>query len=294
MTSSSLPLRLPNAGEVTAGGLSSPMSVSRPLYFTFSTLGFPDGGWEDAVSQARAAGFEGVELRALRGSVDLPKALEKEFVTPAGFARAIKESGLRVPSLDSSLRLHDASDDHWRELASLAEWAQGAGVPSLRVFDGGETGSGCRPEVRARMLRELDAWHHLKEQEGFSCDLIVETHWALVQPRDVLSFAEESGGRLRLLWDIGHTWTHSGMSLSETWKLLKGLVGHIHVKDLVKAEAVHDTLPGEGMLPVPALFDELARDGFNGPVSLEWEKFWHHHLPTLEEALESGRKHGWW
>lgn len=144
------------------------------------------------------------------------------------------------------------------------------------------------------MLRELDAWHRLKEKEGFSCDLIVETHWALVSPLDVLSCAKESGGCLQVLWDIGHTWTHSSMSLSETWSLLKGVVRHIHVKDLAKAEAVHDVLPGEGMLPVPALFDDLARDGFRGAVSLEWEKFWHHDLPPLEAALESGRKHGWW
>jgi sugar phosphate isomerase/epimerase len=270
------------------------MPASRPLHFTFSTLGLPDGGWQDALETARAFGLAGVELRALQGSVDLPSALRKEFETPQRFAQAIADSGLRVPSLDSSLRLYEARDDHREELLSLAEWAHIAGIPHLRVFDGGEIGSGNRPEVRADMLRELDAWHGLKEKEGFSCDLIVETHWALIHPRDVLSFSEESGGRLRLLWDVGHTWAHSGVSLAETWSLLKDVVRHIHVKDLVRAETIRDVLPGEGMLPVPALFDDLTRDGFSGAVSLDWEKFWHRDLPPLQDALESGRKHGWW
>lgn len=270
------------------------MSASRPLYFTFSTLGLPEGGWLEAVELARTFGFGGVELRALQGSVDLPAALRKEFETPGRFAKAISDSGLRVPSLDSSLRLYDANSGHRDELTALAEWAHAAGVPYLRVFDGGETGTGSQPEVRAGILRELDVWHRLKEKEGFSCDLIVETHWALVHPRDVLACAGESGGRLQLLWDIGHTWTHSGMSLPETWTLLKDVIRHIHVKDLVREEAVRDVLPGEGMLPVAALFDDLVRDGFSGAVSLEWERFWHRDLPSLQEALESGRKHGWW
>jgi sugar phosphate isomerase/epimerase len=57
---------------------------------------------------------------------------------------------------------------------------------------------------------------------------------------------------------------------------------------------VRDALPGEGVLPVSDLLDELARDGFAGAVSFEWEKFWHRHLPSLHEAMESGRRHGWW
>lgn len=270
------------------------MSVSRPLQFTFSTLGLPESGWDDAVALARAFSFEGVELRVLQESVDLPAALRKEFETPERFAKAIGDSGLRVPSLDSSLRLCDAREDHRRELLSLAEWAQAANVPYLRVFDGGELGAGSQPEVRTSMLHELDAWYRLKEREGFSCDLIVETHWALVRPRDVRSFSAESGGRLRLLWDIGHTWTHSRESLSETWAELRDIVRHIHVKDLARDPVVRDVLPGEGMLPVPSLFDQLVSDGFSGAVSLEWEKFWHRDLPSLAEALESGRKHGWW
>lgn len=247
---------------------------------------------------ARVHGFAGLELRALRGRVDLPAALLEEFGSPEVFARTVKEAGLRVPSLDSSLRLHDAGDAQRIELEVLAEWADAAGIPYLRVFDGGETGAGSRPEVRTKILREWNAWQHLRERRGFACDVMVETHWALVDPKAALQLGEESGGRLRLLWDIGHTSIHSGLSLTDTWALLRELVCHIHLKDLAPDAATprgwRDVLPGTGKLAVPALLDELSREGFAGAVSLEWEKFWHRDLPPLEEALLSGRRHGWW
>jgi sugar phosphate isomerase/epimerase len=274
------------------------MSQLPSLLISFSTLGLPEANWAAACAVARAYGLGGVELRALGGSVDLPRALKQEFSTPPVFADACTESGLKIVSLDSSLRLIDAQEDHRQELRTLAEWAHAASVPFLRVFDGGQIGEGRDAAVRSAMLRELDVWQQLKEREGFSSEVMVETHWALTEPKDARLLAEESGGRLHLLWDVCHTWLHSGVSLAETWEELKPWVSHIHVKDGVRDPnapgGFRHTLPGEGELEIPALLETLAGDGFKGAVSLEWEKFWHPDLPSLEDALSAGRRHGWW
>jgi len=38
----------------------------------------------------------------------------------------------------------------------------------------------------------------------------------------------------------------------------------------------------------------LRRDGYDGAVSLEWEKMWHPYLPDLSEALGAASVQGWW
>jgi sugar phosphate isomerase/epimerase len=53
-------------------------------------------------------------------------------------------------------------------------------------------------------------------------------------------------------------------------------------------------LPGDGEMPATELFDVLAQGGFNGAVSLEWEKLWHPYLPSLREALQATVAQMWW
>jgi sugar phosphate isomerase/epimerase len=148
------------------------------------------------------------------------------------------------------------------------------------------------------MLDELDRWQRWREEKGISCELMVETHWALTDPKDCLRLGKESGGRLTLLWDIGHTWNRRWVAPHEDWPMLKPLVRHIHIKDAVKdtttPKGLKHVLPGSGEMPVVPLLEALDRDGFSGPVSLEWECFWNPEMPPLEEALASGRRHGWW
>ena len=75
-------------------------------------------------------------------------------------------------------------------------------------------------------------------------------------------------------------------------------VVHVHVKDSVsRPSARHPytyVLPGDGEFPAAPLFAELRAGGFDGPVSLEWERMWHPYLPPLDEALRVAGARGWW
>jgi sugar phosphate isomerase/epimerase len=273
----------------------------RPLFFAFSTLGCHQAGWEEAAALAKAHGFPGLELRALKGGVDLAAKLEETFGTPAAMQEAVAASGLRVASLDSSLRLLGPQEEHQREVAALASWADGLGVPYLRVFDGGAFGEGRYPGIRAALRQALGAWEELRRKEGFRCGLMIETHWALTDPEACARLGEESeaeGGTLNLLWDSCHTWNHAGAGLVEAWERLKPWVRHVHIKDAVRdpssPKGIRYVLPGAGELSMPALLDALERDGFAGPVSLEWERMWNPELPPLDEALRAGARAGWW
>ncbi len=272
--------------------------MKRGLCFSFSTLGCPRAGWDEAARLARLHGFSGIELRALNGSIDLPPQLEETFVTPGGMAGAARDSGVPVVALDTSLRLIEAGEEAWNEVLALAPWADASQIPFLRVFDGGASGAAADPEVRAALRRALETWSALRAKHGFACDLMVEAHWALADPQACVRLGEEleaRGRNLHLLWDIGHTWNQAGLEPEKGWALLRRWVRHIHVKDGVReGEKFRHMLPGEGAISVIPLLAALERDGFAGPVSLEWEWMWNPELPPLESALESGRRHGWW
>jgi len=272
--------------------------MNRSLFLAFSTLGCPAANWEEAAAIARSHRFPGIELRSLRGRTDLPALLKEEFATPEKMAAAVAASGLRVASLDGSLRLADASAAHRAEIAELAVWADALGVPWLRVFDGGENDSGSRPEIRRAIRDELARWADLRAEKGFRCDLVIETHWALTDPDHCVRLAEELNGSLNLLWDVCHVWRQKRISPVEDWKKLRPWVRHIHIKDLAadpaSPEKLRYVVPGEGIVPIPALLELLERERFAGAVSLEWELLWNPDLPPLEAALASGARHGWW
>lgn len=271
------------------------MNSYPPLSFSFSTLGWPQATWTEAAALARYWGFAGVELRALHGRLNLPSALSEEFQTPQNMAALVAKSGVRVTAMNSSLKLLDPTPADWEEITQLAAWADALGVPYLRVFDGPEKEDG------PTLLDGIARWSTLRRQRDFRCDLMIETHSSLLDARQCQSLGQEleaAGFSLNLLWDSFHTWKHHGAQPAEDWEILKPWVRHIHLKDGVSAPEVPSglryELPGEGDFPARPLLEALRRDRFTGPVSLEWERLWHPELPRLEEALTSGRRHGWW
>lgn len=268
------------------------------LNYCFSTIGCPNATWEEAARIAASHHFAGVELRALRGRIDLPTLLAEEFGTPERMAAALSKSDLRVVALDSSMQLLGAQEEHRREVERLAEWADALGVPFVRVFDGDASPGRSNEEMRTAMISELELWAEVRDRKQFKCDLMIETHGVFSDPESWLHLAAEATTDLHLLWDTCHTWNRCGVAPTSHWEMLKPWVRHIHVKDAVRDSAAHKglryVLPGKGDFPIHPLLAALKRDRFTGPVSLEWELLWKPELPALEEALASGREAAWW
>lgn len=268
------------------------------LRWTFSTLGTPEASLAEAAALARKFDFRGVEIRALLGRIDLHQLLKDEYENPMGFAAAVSAQNVPVVALDTSFRLLGGKEEDRRETVALARWADAAGVPYLRVFDGGDYRRDRNAEARRTILKELNWWEGIRRQEGVQCRLMMEPHWAMANAEDIVLLAESAGENLSILWDVGHTWNYSGRDPVEDWPRLKPFVCHIHVKDAVRdasmPDGMRDTLPGQGQLPLLELFQALEEDCFSGPVSLEWERYWNPSLPGLETAWRAGRDAGWW
>jgi hypothetical protein len=259
-----------------------------------SSLGCPELGLGDILALAARHEVPAVELRSVGGEDDLAAYLARAFGTPAELVALVRAQPVRVVALNASLRLVGATDEDRARLAALAPWADALGVRRLRVFDGGSRwGSAERAESEAT----LRWWRALRRSQGWQVDLMVETHDVLLTAAAITRFAAEVPG-VPVLWDAHHTWRKGGEDPVATWRAIRPLVVHVHVKDSLPIPGPRHpftyVLPGDGEFPIAPLLAALTADAFAGCVSLEWERRWHPGLPPLDEALRTAARRGWW
>ena len=262
-----------------------------PYSRAFSTLGCPEMPLGDALALAQRHRLDGVELRSLGGSVDLPAYFQKKFGSPSQLAA--QRPAVPIFGLSTSLKLIGSTPAAREAFLQFVPWAEALGVPRLRVFDGG---SALDAAELTEAAATLQWWRELRAEQGWHVDLMVETHDTL--------FTAEKIGRLvafapgtAILWDTHHTWKKGGEDPVTTWRAIAPHVVHVHVKDSVsQSSARHPftyVLPSEGEFPMAPLREVLQAE-FPGCVSLEWEKMWHPYLPSVEEALTVAARCGWW
>lgn len=261
----------------------------------FSTLGCPEADLHSALMLAERYHIDAIELRSLADTINIPAYLASEFGSPEGFEAAMHEQKVHIAALDTSLHLADAKTPDKEQFLAFVPWAEAAGIRWLRVFDGG-TKLSERAAITAA-AETVKWWREMREDNGYTTDIMVETHNKLFTAAAVKRFLT-AAPKTAILWDAHHTWKQGGEDPLATWRAIGASVVHIHVKDSVPIETpTHPfkyVLPGTGEFPMIALRDALATAGFSGPLSLEWEKLWHPELPPLEEALKAAVQREWW
>lgn len=259
----------------------------------FSTLGCGDLDLDGVIGLARAHGIPAVELRVLGGSLDLPAYFSGRGDSAATLSSKVRDCGVRVLALATSLRLLDGSDADVEKFLEFAPWADALGAPWLRVFDGGVDANGAE---LGRAASILSRWREHRAARGWRTDIMVETHDALRGADAIGRFTRALPGT-KILWDTYHTWSKGGENPADTWPAIRPSVAHIHVKDsrIANDEGRKSgyVLPGTGDFPMAALRQALGTR-YTGAVSLEWERQWHPELPPLDEALRSASSRSWW
>lgn len=260
----------------------------------FSSLGCPELSLDETLALAAKHDVPCVELRALGGTVDLGAYFAQQFGSPERLAERLRASATRLVAFNASLHLVGATEAERAQLVGLAPWAEAAGVRWLRVFDGGRSVDAA--EI-AEARETLAWWKTLQARHGWRVGLMVETHDSLFTAAAVRRLLDAAPD-VAVLWDAHHTWRKGGEDPLVTWGAIRERVVHVHVKDSIAVPSARHpftyVLPGDGGFPIAPLREALVRDGFSGPVSLEWEKMWHPYLPPLEEALRVAVGRGWW
>ena len=87
--------------------------------------------------------------------------------------------------------------------------------------------------------------------------------------------------------DLGH-WARSGLDPVACLKTLKGKLISIHAKDLDAAGDLEaqDVTMGTGVIRYDHVFEELARQQFDGPIYVECEHDWEDNLASVRAGID--------
>lgn len=250
-------------------------------YTTYSTR-----HWSPAQIAERAAalGYQSVELRAYDGSN------VRSDLTPAECAqlrRTFDSAGLPVCVVGTSCRFAPSEEEAAaaveEALRYLAIAAQ-LGAPVIRVFGGAFDREKVSEEQAVE--RVAGALSRLAPHaERARVKIALETH-------DGFSAGALVGRALRR---VGHPmvgacwdWLHPcrvGETPAQTAEHLRGLLLHAHTKDARRnAKGGWDAeYFGMGELPLADILGEMVAQGYDGPLSLEWERGGD---PEPEKALQ--------
>lgn len=255
--------------------MNSAMTPANPL--AFSTLGCPGWSWEQILRAAQDYGYDAIELRGLEDEMDLPRAAPFTPARRADARRQVEEAGLSVCCVSSSGTVAKNNVDHVR---AHAELARDLGCPLVRVFGGSLDADRPHEETIREAAETLRTFGDAAQDEGVS--IVLETHDAFSTGRQVaelLTLAAHPA--VYALWDLHHP-VRQGEVGQTTHHYLAPLTRHVHVKD---SRAGAYTLMGQGDVPLVTLLDLLLDGGYDGPLSVEWEKRWHPEIADPEIAL---------
>jgi sugar phosphate isomerase/epimerase len=249
----------------------------------FSTLAFPDASLATAVSLGRSWGYAGVELRLIDGDLIDPSMAAADRSRVRHTAAA---AGLPIVAVDSSIQL--TGDEPSADLGKFLELASDWESPLVRVFGGALPESDPDRQVRlAAAAKVLE--NSIPRAERLGVAIGVETHDSFSASRVVAELlALVPSGAFGAVWDSHHPY-RTGQRPAEVWSDLGQRMLLAQVKDArrdaSRADGWQLVLLGQGEVPVRDILRLLYGGGYEGWISVEWEKRWHPEIEEPEVAL---------
>ncbi len=104
-------------------------------------------------------------------------------------------------------------------------------------------------------------------------------------PSSVLAAVKNMDSRMGLCLDIGHT-ARTGEDIVEAIAAAGPRLFEMHFKDLKdKSAKESQCIVGQGVLPIPAIFRQLVKIGYQGVCSLEYEIDDDNPVPGMQQSL---------
>ena len=239
-------------------------------YTTYSTRHWTP---EQIAEKAAALGYQAIELRAYNGGNVLSD------LTPADCAqlrRIFSARALAICVVGTSCRFATSEADADASVAETQRYlaiAAAVGAPVIRVFGGAFDRLRITPdEAVDRVAAALSELAPAAARAGVK--IALETH-------DGFSAGVLVGQVLRKVdhpsvgacWD----WLHPcrvGETPAQTAEHLRGYVIHAHTKDARRNDrgGWDAEYFGQGELPLADILKHMAAQGYDGPLSLEWER----------------------
>ncbi len=276
------------------------------------TMGTPEYTVPEAIDLFGRLGMEGIEAICH----DEYRSAIRTDVSAAGLRELRQRAegqGLRFAAITPYATDLNSPDPkvaavHQELLLRAIEIAQGLGASCIRTYAGRETGGPGRAERLRRLVEAVQGPAEVAAKAGVR--LGFENHFntlgdsAKGTVEVVRAVNHPAGG---IVYDQGNLTMLGAEDYRETIPLQAPYLVHVHVKDLSfkdkppeTTSGAVETLPaeakptisrvvGEGILPWREIIAELKRTGYDGWLSIEYERRWY---PDLLPPAEVGMKAG--
>ncbi|MEP7110878.1 MAG: sugar phosphate isomerase/epimerase family protein [Ferruginibacter sp.] len=262
----------------------------RPL-LSFTTLGCPDWNFETILNFADEHGYDGIELRGILRQLDLTKCPEfnsKENILAT--RKIIERKKVKIIDLGSSAVLHHADPvarkKNLDEAKSFIQLAAQLSCPNIRLFPKDFPKEQERNETIDLIVKGLRELGDFAANSGVTVLLI--TYGSVVDSTDTIEKIMQAVGHsnVGIGWDVANMWFATKERPAQVYERLKKYIRIIHVKDLKLVNGnTEGALMGKGDTPIFETIDAMAKDGFKGYYSFEWEKYWHPEILEPEVVL---------
>lgn len=113
-----------------------------------------------------------------------------------------------------------------------------------------------------------------------------DPNYKVWDPNYILEITKDRDAHVGACADVGH-WVRSGLKPVECLKILKGRIVSSHLKDLhAPLPSGHDVHWGEGVSGISDILTEYRAQGFEGPMSVEYEYNWENNAEDAKACIE--------
>lgn len=260
----------------------------------FSSLVCPNWDFKTVVTQAAAWGYDGVELRGLRGQFNLP-LLPEVSADPEGVRRMLAEQKVELVCLSASASMdarNKAKRAEQRELiVDFIDLAGRLRCPFVKVFAGEVQRFDTREAALSRIVEGLAGLAPLAARVNVT--LLVENSGDFSGSADLWYIADAvNHPALRVCWNQVHAMT--GLERpTVSIPRLGSKIAMVHVGDADYSDSgVLEAYkaPGSGMIDVARQIELLKGVVYRGYLMFEWPKAWVPSLPEPESVLPETAK----
>jgi L-ribulose-5-phosphate 3-epimerase len=281
------------------------------------TMGTPEINLLEAIELFQKMNLDGIEIVVQEGyKCGLSPAVGKQEL--AEIKAAVEKRKLKVVCLTPYFSLYNSLDDEVRQqeiegLKRVIDQAEQLNSPYIRIYGGKfhQDETDADQKKRKHLVDSMRLLGDYAAKAGTT--LVIENHFNTMTVT-AKETAELTAGinhpAVKILYDQANLAFVGAEDYKEAIAVQKGLIGLVHAKDLVFREGkgpfkassvshvsedertVNSRVIGRGILPWPEILEALLRDGYDGWLSMEYERRWHpQDLPLAEEGMLEGSRY---